>query len=371
MKNHTTPAAPVPVTIIAGFLGAGKTTLLNYILRAEHGLRMAVLVNDFGAVNIDAGLIVGVEGETVSLANGCICCTIRDDLLVELINLFKRPERPEYIVIECSGVSDPMAVAQTFLLPELNNLIEVDSILSVIDAEQILTLDRAYQPLALAQIEVADILLLNKVDLVSAEQLAIVRHFLEEVAPEVRVLETTQAHAPLELLLGVGLYDPERLAGRVQHDVHVHGDVDHDHEHEHEHNHDHDHDHQHTDHTLVFHTYTYTGQRPFTYAAVRNAVFDMPPAVFRCKGTIHMQEHPEKRAIMHVVGQRAWLRLAEPWDDTEPYTQLVLIGRPGGVDPHQIQEHFAFCLDEAEEEQRHLDLLADETSWVRDEAIPW
>lgn len=367
MKSQATPAAPVPVTIVAGFLGAGKTTLLNYILRAEHGLRIAVLVNDFGAVNIDAGLIVGVEGETVSLANGCICCTIRDDLLVELIKLFTRPERPEYIVIECSGVSDPMAVAQTFLLPELNKLIEVDSILSVIDAEQILTLEPTYQPLALAQIEVADILLLNKVDLVSAEQLAILRRFLDEAAPDVRVLETTQARAPLELLLGVGLYDPERLAGRAQHDVHVHGDVDHDHDHEHEH----EHEHQHTDHTLVFHTCTYTGQRPFTYAALRNAVLDMPLAVFRCKGTISLQEHPETRAILHVVGRRAWLRLTEPWGDTTPYTQLVLIGQPGGIEPHQIHEHFELCLDEAEDEQRHLDLLSDETSWVRDEAIPW
>ena len=102
---------PIPVTLIAGFLGAGKTTLLNRILKGEHGLRIAVLVNDFGTVNIDSELIVGVEGETVSLSNGCICCTIRDDLLNAALAVVARPEPPEYIVIEASGVSDPYSIA--------------------------------------------------------------------------------------------------------------------------------------------------------------------------------------------------------------------------------------------------------------------
>src|SRR5688572_19146180 len=103
-------ADKTPVTILTGFLGAGKTTLLNHILNGNHGLRVAVLVNDFGAVNIDARLVVGVEGETVSLSNGCICCTIRGDLLNCVDNLLKRPDTPEYILIEASGVSDPAQI---------------------------------------------------------------------------------------------------------------------------------------------------------------------------------------------------------------------------------------------------------------------
>ena len=138
----TRNAMPIPITIITGFLGAGKTTLLNRLLRAEHGLRLAVLVNDFGAVNIDAQLIVGIEGETISLKNGRICCTIRDDLREAVLGLLARGDAhdaPDAIVIETSGVSDPYAVATTFThSPELRERTQVDCIVVLVDAEQVL-----------------------------------------------------------------------------------------------------------------------------------------------------------------------------------------------------------------------------------------
>ena len=114
MQNFTmtrsSNSPQIPVTLIAGFLGAGKTTLLNHILSSDHGVRAAVLVNDFGAINIDSKLIVGVEGDTVNLANGCVCCTIRDDLVGACISLLQRPQRPEHLFVELSGVSDPVPV---------------------------------------------------------------------------------------------------------------------------------------------------------------------------------------------------------------------------------------------------------------------
>ena len=126
----------IPVTLIAGFLGAGKTTLLNYILSENHGLRAAVLVNDFGAINIDAKLVIGVEGDAVSLANGCICCSIRDDLVGACLRLLERPDLPDHILVEMSGVSDPVPVLNTFTETRLADAFAINSILTVVDADQ-------------------------------------------------------------------------------------------------------------------------------------------------------------------------------------------------------------------------------------------
>src|SRR5271155_2402779 len=127
----------VPIAILTGFLGAGKTTLLNRILNGDHGLRVAVLVNDFGAINIDAELVVGVRDDVVSLSNGCVCCTIRDDLVDTVIATIDRPEAPEYILLEASGVADPSGIAMTFVDPELRDRIRLDSITCVVDADQV------------------------------------------------------------------------------------------------------------------------------------------------------------------------------------------------------------------------------------------
>ena len=327
---------PVPVTIITGFLGSGKTTLLNRILHADHGLRVAVLVNDFGAINIDTQLVVGVEEDTINLANGCICCTIRGDLLKATLDLLQRPEPPEYILVETSGVSDPLEVALTFRAIQR---VQIDSILTVMDAEQILSLDQRYAALAIYQVGMADIVILNKVDLVDGAQLQAVRDYIRRIVPQARIIETTHGDVPLEFMLNVGQFEIERLASRQPHDIHVHAEGD---EHGHE---DNEHHHEHTDHTLVFSTWSWRSSQPVSFRALQRMVNRLPETIYRAKGIFFLADAPDRKGILQVVGRRASVTLAQDgWENTAPLSQIVVIGAAGSVDGDTLNQHMEACL---------------------------
>lgn len=345
---------PTPLTIITGFLGSGKTTLLNRILNAPHGLRVAVLVNDFGAINIDSQLIVSVEGETVSLANGCICCTIRDDLIRAVEQILARPETPEYIVVETSGVSDPLEVALSLrILPQ----IRIDSILTVIDAENVMALNKQYAPLLWNQIGLADILLLNKVDLVTPEHREFLKKEIRKISPKARILETTQCDVPMELILGVGTYDPNRRIERPPQNIHVHEESEEDH-------HDHDHE-QHPDHSLVFSTWSWRSEQPVSYRAVRLMLDELPEQIYRAKGIFFFAEDPDRRGILHVVGKRVALNPGETWGETRAYSQFVIIGAHGSINADEMTRGLERCLAVNQPKSEVTRLAGKALDWLR------
>ncbi|WP_028629389.1 CobW family GTP-binding protein [Metapseudomonas resinovorans] len=317
---------PIPVTIVSGFLGAGKTTLLNRILTSDHGLRMAVMVNDFGAINIDSQLIVSQTQTMVSLANGCICCTVESDLIEQLGRLLDdRANRPEYIVIEASGVSNPSKIANTLRYPQFREALAIDSILTVVDAEQFGQLDGAMAQLAMEQLDVADIIVVNKVDRVSREQIDALKS--RWLYPNARVLESQYGEVPLELVLGVGRFKEGwsfRPAATASAPVLAATTE--------------------QDHAAIFDTWSFSTERPLSLKALRKTLAALPSEIYRAKGVCHIAEAPGKRCTLHLVGSRSEIKPEDSWEGGAPHTQLIVIGARGAVDAVELRSAFEACI---------------------------
>ena len=216
MSQVDTIDTAVPVTILTGFLGAGKTTLLNRILTGDHGLKVAVLVNDFGAINVDAELVVGVEDDMISLANGCVCCQVREDLIEAIDSVLARSLPVDYILLEASGVAEPGSIFATFTDAKYRNRIRIDSITCVVDAEQVFNESdpEPFQLLKLKQIGFADMLIVNKTDLVEAERIEEIHYWIDNHLNRVRVCRSRAMRSSFRHLAGSG---PIRLLQSRQH----------------------------------------------------------------------------------------------------------------------------------------------------------
>jgi len=329
----------VPITVLTGFLGAGKTTLLNRILTGNHGLRIGVLVNDFGAINIDAELVVGVDDNMISLANGCVCCQIRDDLVDSVVALLARPDKVGYVLLEASGVADPAGIFATFSDPNLRDRIRLDSVTCVVDADQVFA-HPEYPPLMdlkLRQVGFADMLILNKVDLAGPAQVTKVRAWLDDHFSRLRIVETNYCEVPYEILLGVGRFDPARADLSSQtveagcSDPSCHDDHD-------------KHEHHVHDHSAVFSTWSYETDKPLALEALREAMRKLPGSVYRAKGVVYATDAPNRQAVLQVVGRRVDISFKEEWGARTPSSRIVAIGAAGRLDGSLLENTFASCI---------------------------
>ncbi len=264
----------IPATLLTGYLGSGKTTLINHLLSGDHGIRIAVLVNDFGAVNIDASLVTDASDQTVSLTNGCVCCSIADDLGAALDAQITRTDPPEHIVIEASGVAEP---ARILHYANAWPGVGLDSVVAMVDAETIRyrATDKFVGRVVKRQLAAADFLVLNKCDLVSVAELRELRGWLNDHAPDAQIVEATQAVVDPQLILG------PQIGCKVRNepvDVHVH------------------------DATAMFATTIWETHEPVDLSRFEAVIQSLPPSVHRLKGFV--SDATGKRLLVQLVGRR-------------------------------------------------------------------
>ncbi|MCI8587653.1 MAG: GTP-binding protein [Clostridia bacterium] len=363
----------VPITLLTGYLGAGKTTLINHILTNQQGYKVAVIVNDIGEVNIDArliqkgGVVTEKDDSLVALSNGCICCTLKVDLMQQIVDIIKL-NTFDYILIEASGICEPIPIAQTItVLSEstqeygLPKICRLDNVISVVDSVRLATEfgcgdnlvdndnidDEDIENLIIQQIEFCNIIILNKVDEVSREELAKVKAIIKKLQPKAEIIEANYGVVPVEKLLNTNLFNFEEAATSagwleelnkdVEEDSHEHhhnseGDNDecnngHDHENENHGGHHHHHHHNHESETEEYgiSSFVYYRRQSFNRDKFERFANELPRNIIRCKGLVWFKDEPEMSYIFEQAGKQVYLSEGGEWFAVAPKDELEQI----------------------------------------------
>jgi G3E family GTPase len=341
------PNAPakIPVTVLTGYLGAGKTTLLNRILSEPHGKKFAVIVNEFGEIGIDNELVVNADEEVFEMNNGCICCTVRGDLVRIIDGLMRRKGKFDAIIVETTGLADPAPVAQTFFMDEqVGAKTKLDAVVTVADAKWLK--ERLKDaPEAKNQIAFADVILINKTDLVTPPELAEIEARIRGINPYARLHRTERAKIDIGEVLGRNAFDLDRILdiepAFLQADEH-----DHDHDHHHDHGHAHSHGGLKHYHDEDMQSVALSTDKPLNpdkfFPWVQDLVAIDGPSILRCKGILSFKDDPERFVFqgVHMIldgdHQRAW------GADEKRSSRIVFIGRK--LPEEKIRTGFESCV---------------------------
>ena len=315
----------IPVTVLTGYLGSGKTTLLNRILTEPHGKKYAVIVNEFGEEGIDGDLIVGADEEIFEMNNGCICCTVRGDLIRIIGGLLKRGRGFDGIIVETTGLADPGPVAQTFFVDEdVKARTRLDGIVTVVDGKH-LPQRLKDSPEAAEQIAFADVILLNKMDLISAGEATTLETMLRNINPSAKIIRSERSSAPVNELLDIGAFDLNRILASEPDFL--------------DHGHDHTHD-------TGISSLSLTLEQPLDAekydAFMQNLLAEKGGDLLRYKGILALKGNPRKFAVQGVHMMMEGTNLA-PWPDGEArQSRMVFIGR--ALDKKALRDGFAACV---------------------------